>query len=219
MKTQTTTTTGKTIVAFHIGRGGHFHNGGHKSYVGEKSINEFIGNLFVNYENFYNVLEEIGDRENLSELLEEANGDLDLKNEAYKKLLSLGLDLGEPYWFDSNGNHIISDEDVEIGIGTIDIDRDYDTTYTQYLEDCDNKELSLIYTHYLGEGLILDYLGDRFGEVISILHEFECLNECFHDDVDYSLEEFGIEEVTEEDYLNDEDDNVKKINGKYYTSN
>jgi len=38
----------KTIVAFHTGRGGKFYNAGHVSFIGEKKINEFVNDLFVN---------------------------------------------------------------------------------------------------------------------------------------------------------------------------
>ena len=30
------------IVAFHIGRGGRFYNGGHKTFLGEKNINDLM---------------------------------------------------------------------------------------------------------------------------------------------------------------------------------
>jgi hypothetical protein len=39
MKTQTEK---KVIVAFHIGRGGQFYNAGHKTYIGEKNLNDLI---------------------------------------------------------------------------------------------------------------------------------------------------------------------------------
>ena len=38
------------IVAFHIGRGGRFHNSGYKSYIGEKNINDFTSDFFLNRE-------------------------------------------------------------------------------------------------------------------------------------------------------------------------
>ena len=42
------------IVAFHIGRGGRFHNSGHTSYIGEKNINDFTSDFFLNRdETFY----------------------------------------------------------------------------------------------------------------------------------------------------------------------
>lgn len=42
------------IVAFHIGRGGRFYNSGHTSYIGERIINDFTNDLFLNKdETFY----------------------------------------------------------------------------------------------------------------------------------------------------------------------
>lgn len=54
MKTEPTApneATGKTIVAFHIGRGGNFYNPGHLSFIGEKKISEFTDDLFLNDDN------------------------------------------------------------------------------------------------------------------------------------------------------------------------
>lgn len=36
------------IIAFHIGRGGHFNNAGHLTFIGERDINEFTDKLFLN---------------------------------------------------------------------------------------------------------------------------------------------------------------------------
>jgi|SRR3972149_1890938 len=41
----------KTIVAFHIGRGGRFNNQGHLSYIGEKKIGDFTNDLFTRFSN------------------------------------------------------------------------------------------------------------------------------------------------------------------------
>lgn len=40
----------QTIVAFHVGRGGRSWNPGHVSFIGEKKISEFTGNLFLSEE-------------------------------------------------------------------------------------------------------------------------------------------------------------------------
>lgn len=46
------TTTKRTLVTFHIGRGGHFHNQGHVSFVecGEE-IEHYTNNFFLGFEN------------------------------------------------------------------------------------------------------------------------------------------------------------------------
>ena len=45
---------------------------------------------------------------------------------------------------DSNGNHIIDASEVEEGVGVLNWDNEYDTDICQYLDDCDEEELSLI---------------------------------------------------------------------------
>jgi hypothetical protein len=39
---------GKEILAFHIGRGGRFHNPGHLTFIGFKAIDRFTDDLFMN---------------------------------------------------------------------------------------------------------------------------------------------------------------------------
>ena len=96
-------TENKTIVAFHIGRGGIFYNPGYISFIGEKTISDFVDNLFLSEE------------------------------EEEKEFL------------DGNGNSVgLTLADVESGIGTINIDGGYDTTYTCYLTDCSDSELEII---------------------------------------------------------------------------
>ena len=91
----------KTIVAFHIGRGGRFNNAGHTSFIGEKSISNFVDSLFL--------------KEDKTE------------------------------YTDGNGNKIgLTVEECNSGIGIINIDGDYDTTYTCYLQDCSDEELEII---------------------------------------------------------------------------
>jgi len=48
MSTQSNNTAAKTIVAFHIGRGGQFFNAGFLSFEGEKKISDYTDDLFLN---------------------------------------------------------------------------------------------------------------------------------------------------------------------------
>lgn len=99
MKTETLQN--QTIVAFHVGRGGKYWNPGHVSFIGEKKIREFTGNLFLSEE--------------------------------------------EEEFLDGNGNSVgLTIQECENGIGTINIDGGYDTTYTCYLTDCSDSELEII---------------------------------------------------------------------------
>ncbi len=93
----------KTIVAFHIGRGGRFYNEGHTSFIGEKSISDFVSDFYLNSDETEYTLD--GD-----------DGSL------------VGLSV----------------EECETGIGRINIDGGYNTTYTRYIEDCTDEELEII---------------------------------------------------------------------------
>lgn len=135
----------KTIVAFHVGRGGRFNNQGHVTFIGEQPIGDFTYDLFRGFENQYGVLGIIGDRTNLLSLYESAVADGTTDSKAYNRLQKFGLDLGEICYYDGSGHNVgLTAEQVEWGIGTINIDNQYDTTYTCYLEDCEEVELQLI---------------------------------------------------------------------------
>ncbi len=149
--------TSSTIVAFHIGRGGKFNNAGHKSYCGTKKIGEFVSDLFLNFENYRKVLRKIDNRDNLLQLLQEANELLTTTSYQYLRLHDLGLDLGELIYTDHNDEPVgLTVEQEDGGIGCINQDFDYDTTYTCELGKCDADELKLILSE--DEDLITDYL-------------------------------------------------------------
>jgi hypothetical protein len=96
-----------TIVAFHVGRGGRFHNAGFKTFIGEKKISDFTDDLFIK------------DREN-------------------GKFCT-------PEYTDGGGNPVgLTVKEAETEIGIIDIDGGYNTTYTNFLSDCDENEIKLI---------------------------------------------------------------------------
>lgn len=113
-----------TIVAFHIGRGGRFHNGGHVTYLGQEKIGKYIYDLFLN------------DEEN---------------------------DENRGQYYDGGGHYVgLSVEDVASGIGYINVDNDYDSTYCQKLADCTEIEMQLIYNEekdkYYPDDEMLAYL-------------------------------------------------------------
>ena len=133
--------TEKTIVCFHVGRGGRFYNAGHVSYCAFRTPQEHFNYaqeknwLFDNPENWFEIKRQIRDRPNLLEKWE--NNDQDFFERK-------GFYLGENYYFDTNGNAIVSEEDIESGIFTLDFDGGFDTYYTKFLEDCTESELKLI---------------------------------------------------------------------------
>lgn len=146
MKTQNNTTENSgIIVAFHIGRGGQFYNSGHKTFIGERKIDEFTNDLFLNYENTFEISQKLEGYDNLTELFQTAIEDSNAAISAKARLQKWGFDLGEQIYTGGNGESVgLSVAKAETGIGRINIDYDYDTTYTCYVENCDEHELQLI---------------------------------------------------------------------------
>ena len=57
----------------------------------------------------------------------------------------LKIDVGEMIYTDGNGNPVgLTVAECETGIGKINEDNDYDTTYTIYLKDANEKEIQAI---------------------------------------------------------------------------
>ena len=76
-----------------------------------------------------------------------------IKHEYYENNFTffekLGFDLGERIYFDQAGNSVeLTEKESESGIGCINQDDDYDSTYTKGLKDCDENELKLIIDYY-----------------------------------------------------------------------
>jgi len=154
MTTTNNTFAETTIVAFHIGRGGHFHNAGYLSFLGEERISKYTGDLFLTREKAYEVGKKIDGRPNLQKALELALEGDDDKVAFFSKI---GLDLGELCYADCGGNKVgLTYEEELTGVGRINIDGKYDTTYTRYLSDCNKEELELIanYSGYVDENII-----------------------------------------------------------------
>lgn len=138
------------IVAFHVGRGGRFHNAGHLSFIGEHSIDYYTDDLFLRWSNEREILSKINGRPNLLEKWEDS-----CDSDDYEFFERLGFDLGEKEWYcGASGSSVgLTADEAATGIGTINIDYGYDTTYTKYIGDCSEKEIELIlesknYTSY-----------------------------------------------------------------------
>ncbi len=127
------------IVAFHIGRGGNFNNPGYLQYLGENTIGRYTDGLTLEYENYLKFKDRYGWDEILTLLTDNNLEDLEKYFGITEEML------GKRVYFDSNGNKIgLSEKEVEEGIGRIDEDGEYDTTYTRYIDDCTEEEISLI---------------------------------------------------------------------------
>ncbi len=136
----------KTIVAFHIGRGGRFNNQGHLSFIGTKEICSFIGDLSLKHENLTKFEKRVGydisheETPSIIDLIDNKN--FELLEEAYGITEEM---LGAEIFFDFNGNPVgLTDAEVDTGIGRIEQDGDFDTTYTKYLSDCTEAEIEAI---------------------------------------------------------------------------
>ena len=156
-----------TIVYFRTGRGGRFNNPGYKCFEGSAdrtlTLHQFIsdGSYILWYpeerfENAHNWLQsEIEDKYEgnlkLSLDFEEKLKD-EVNEDSFAKTIELlGIDvddfieqLGVQVWCDENGKEIITDEEVEEGVGALRIDGDYDTREWKYLEDCNEQEVAMI---------------------------------------------------------------------------
>lgn len=112
---------GKALVCFHIGRGGHFHNPGHKSYnPWVKSFGDLVNQdwLFINNED-----EEGNELDDDDWTLTDCSGNVLIEGR----------------------------DEIEAETGTLSRDGEYDTDIVQRLEDCDDDEIELVYeegTHH-----------------------------------------------------------------------
>jgi len=136
----------KKIIAFHIGRGGRFNNQGYLTFIGEKNIGDFTEDLFCNFENENDFKKRVGfesSHENVKCILDCITyEDFDTLEENYGITKEM---LGEKVYYSSNGRPVgLTEKDVEIGIGSIDEDGQYDTTYTTYLYDLSEGEIEAI---------------------------------------------------------------------------
>lgn len=117
------------IVAFHIGRGGRFHNPGHKTF------NQHIQKLSDCFgENFFIFKED-----------EDGNA----------------LPDGQWQLVDGGSNVILEGRaNIESKTGVLDWDGEYDTDIVQYLSECSESEIDLIYQAYLDGDVWDDELKD-----------------------------------------------------------
>lgn len=195
-------TINKTIVAFHVGRGGRFNNQGFTKFIGDKNINEFTDKLFDAFENEQEVCKKIEGKPKLTALFDVIRENEDPKDIEFFKIH--GLDLGKKVYVDSNRNKVGLDVEND-GTGTIDIDGEYDTTYAKYLKDCSEQELLLIATSKTWNAIPL--VEEFFNEFTDLVFDWDKF------DGDYPilvLDYFNLENLDVTDYynnvFNDEDD-------------
>jgi len=210
-----------TVVCFKIGRGGHFHNAGHVSFLRyEDDINKFTGDLFSYYEfenefrykykGYPNIIKE------LESFFETGDGEADQATmDLYPIFRRLGItlsDLGDRLWFTCGGSCTGLEVDND-GTGTIDIDGGYNTTYCKLITDCDNDELELIVRDEPYN--LVSLLEDAGYDNVEIFEAFEILDEMI--DNGDKLRDNGIEEISEEEYDEMDDEYwTRKVGDKFY---
>jgi hypothetical protein len=209
----------KTIVAFHIGKGGRFWNPGHVSYIGKHEIGYFTDDLFCHYQFETEYRNIYSDYPNIIESLEnffdvgdgETSQDIMDKYPIFRRLNIKLKDLGVYGYYDGSGNYTgLTQLEYESGVGSINIDGEYDTTYTKYIDDCDKDEMLLIIN---SDPYDLSELMKEAGySEYEIFNSFNCISEMLDG---YSLKYCDIEEISEDEY-NDDEYGYKKINDKYY---
>ena len=137
------------ILHFHTGRGGHFNNQGYVTFCGISNIEQVLQKLdcgkhnsFINYENEIEILKTLEKRDlrNLISLLEKCRDKSDFTEFTSKT----GLKLGEQWYCNGNGDKVISVEEAEKGIGTLNWDGAYDTDVCMLLSDCSESDLKII---------------------------------------------------------------------------
>lgn len=154
-----------TIVYFHTGRGGHFHNAGHVSFCGNKTILEVLqlkGDkhpTFLNKENQVEIYGMLKGRGNLIELFEQCADKGDFT--AFEN--KTGLKLGEDVYTDSNGSQMITVAEAESGVGGLNWDEGYDTDVCMLLSECSDNELKIIANsdEWNKEGLLQEFFNDN----------------------------------------------------------
>ena len=197
-----------TILYFHTGRGGHFHNCGHISYCGQKTIEQVLqmndsGNRhsFFTKENYSEIYGELKERglDNLLELLENCSDNDDFTSFEKKT----GVLLGDNVYSDSNGNIIITEKEVESGVGILNWDNEYDTDECMLLSDCGETELKIIlksYNHDKFE-VVQEYFENCTNEKIDWMQvneeKYFDLVDDFFNQVNFNPEDYFTEEIEE----------------------
>lgn len=102
-------------VAFHIGRGGRFHNAGHKSFYGEYSLQDLI-TMFTNH---LFLVEEDERGNKLSE--------------------------DKCYIHDGDGNAMLKGSAVYAMTGVLDFDGEYDTYTVLKMDELDSNDWEIVY--------------------------------------------------------------------------
>ena len=127
----------KTIVTFKIGRGGQFYNGGHRTFFEDCGI----GDIYIVKEYLYPP--KLNPNDTADDTVDESP---------------------EAEYTDCDGNSVeLTNAMIESGIGRINIDHDYESYYSTYLEDCDENELLILLND--DRKYLIEYFIDHFTDL------------------------------------------------------
>lgn len=133
---------------------------------------------------------------------------------------SLFLNEDETEYVGDSGNEVeLTVEEAGTGIGTINIDNDYNTTTALYITECDHTLLAAIAKAdpYNVKELIIESNYFEDDSVIDILTAFDLLEKTLNDDFSEDTLLFaGIEEITEAEFDLNEAEYQEIVNGKFY---
>jgi len=219
----------RKIVAFHIGRGGRFNNAGFLRFIGEKKIGDFTDDLYPDYENRGDFKDRLGWDKSFYDIpcILDCMTDRDL--ETLEKFYGITEEqLGEYGYFKASGNHSgLYEKQVESGIGTINIDYDYDTTYTTYLDECSERELiAIIESDVWNKEDLLDEYAESLGfneKEVKLMGHFDDYKDILLNGVPHFKDGqrvgyiYGDDDFIEHDSDDDLTEDYLEIDGKFYT--
>ncbi len=212
------------ILKFHVGRGGRFNNPSHVTFKGEGRIDE--GTSFEELYLTYSALEPyLNDyNEELAMAVQQAGIEFSYDKDD-KKIIEDSLeqyfydDLGELVYVKADRNDSeLTEEQANSGIGLINIDNDYDTTYT--LEACNIIYESNEWNAIIKDGITFDILQEIFEEadetLFKLAEQLELIPD-YVEDLNYGIDNFTKEHNLIE--LDSDDIEIIEINGRYFTQN
>lgn len=134
----------QTTLHFHIGRGGRFHNPGHRTFAGTTPFHQLLEDksdlLFPSFENEPEALEAIEGSEELENLLSEARS----KGDGSEFEAKTGIKLGAPVVRDGAGNILLTAEEARKETGRIEWDSDFDTDEVIYLHEASAADMQIV---------------------------------------------------------------------------
>lgn len=145
-------------------------NSGFKRYLGENNIGHYTNDLYTQFENESKIHSNLRNDQK-TESISDSFFDMCTDQDVDKMLEVFGItedELGELMYMDGGGNFTeLSQSDVDSGIGTINIDHDYDTTYTKFISDCDEHEVELIIkSHEYKSPELEEFIADTFTHLL-----------------------------------------------------